>query len=200
MKIRNIFRCRKGQGVIELGLSLSLFLVLSLGVIEVSNMLHSYLVLTHLTREGANLTSRGTEPDVALDAIIKSACPTLQDGASCAPGNQEQWRVIYSLIAPEDMAGCLASPTTSNPSCNYVVKDQIVRGTLDPAGAGVVCSATGSKIGCEGNDASPADVYTDIGQGKSIYAIEVFYLHETVTPVANFGVQLPNMIYERATF
>ena len=54
------------------------------------SVISTYLTLTHTTREGANLTSRGTVPNTALDAIIASAAPTIRNN------NSAQWRVIYS--------------------------------------------------------------------------------------------------------
>jgi len=86
-------RSPKGQSLIELSLSLPLLLLLALGAIEISNMINAYLVLTHLTGEGANVTSRETTPTTTiisadLDAVIAAASPVIR------ADNADLWRVI----------------------------------------------------------------------------------------------------------
>ena len=92
--IQKIFRSKKGQSLIELTLITPLMLLLVFGVVEVGSVISTYLTITHTTREGANLTSRGTNPNIALDAIIAAAAPTIRDD------NLAQWRIIYSRLSP----------------------------------------------------------------------------------------------------
>ena len=60
--INKILRSKKGQSLIELTLITPLMLLLVFGVVEVGSVISTYLTITHTTREGANLTSRGTNP------------------------------------------------------------------------------------------------------------------------------------------
>ena len=87
-----MLRSTSGQSLVELTLIVPFMLLLVYGVVEVGSVISTYLTLTHTTREGANLTSRGTVPNTALDAIIASAAPTIRNN------NLGQWRVIYSHL------------------------------------------------------------------------------------------------------
>lgn len=190
--LRKILPSESGQALTEMALILPLLLVLALGAIEVSNIIHTYLVLTHLTREGGNMISRGTpaslgganygdssSPDYdALDAIVDSSAPVI------TPANQSQWMIFYSKIGPTDPAGCLADPVATNPACAYVVEPPISRGSLSG-----VASAIGTAT-------LPA-----VAPGATYYAVEVFYLYAPITPLANFGVAIAGgPFYERAVF
>jgi len=197
--LRKILPSESGQALVELGLILPLLLVLALGAIEISNIIYTYLVLTHLTREGGNMISRGTPADLgganygassspdydALDAIVDSSAPVI------TPGNQSRWRIYYSMIGPSNPAGCLAAPVTTNPACNYVVQPQISRGAL---------ADVASVIGLSGG---PPDLpnLPSVAPGRTFYAVEVFYQYAPITPLANFGVALAGApFYERAIF
>ncbi len=114
--INKIIRSKKGQSLIELTLITPLMLLLVFGVVEVGSVISTYLTLTHTTREGANLTSRGTAPNTALDAIIAAAAPTIQNN------NQAQWRIIYSRLVQKPGTPC-------NPSCTYIVDDDPLKPT-----------------------------------------------------------------------
>ncbi|MGH7828841.1 MAG: TadE/TadG family type IV pilus assembly protein [Candidatus Binatia bacterium] len=191
---RKILGCKRGQALIEFGLSLPLLLLLLLGGIEISNMINHYLVLTHLTREGANLTARKTDPATALDAIILGAKPTLcEDGVGCTT-NAVQWNVIYSEVAPVNPGGC-SPPSASDPDCAYIITDQITRGSLGKS----------SQIGSEGDPVTSAQIpkIDEISPGQTFQVIEVFYDYgpSTLTPLQNFLNQaLPNNFYVRTIF
>src|SRR2546427_8344559 len=96
------FRSRRGQALIELTLTLPLLIVLGLGAIEFGNMINAYLVLTHLTREGANLTSRedGTKGTSAWKDKINADLQAAVDAASpiITSTNLTQWKVTYSMV------------------------------------------------------------------------------------------------------
>ena len=120
-----ILRSKKGQSLIEITLIAPLMLALAYGAVEVGSVISTYLTMTHTTREGANLTSRGTLPNTALDGIIGAAAPTI------TTANQAQWRIIYSKIVRDPLTPCPAEP------CKYIVdtaaNGQIVRGNLNKA-------------------------------------------------------------------
>jgi len=200
-----IIRSKRGQGLIELGLALPILLLLSLGAIEIANMIDARLVLSHLTREGANMISLGTPADQpganndALDAIIDSACPLISDGptgppTSCPPSNTGQWTMIYSLVG-------------SNPAAagSYVVLAQSVRGEGEVINARRVCPECDLSdfTSCEGSCILPTNIPNlgEIAPGGTFNVIEVFYEYQPITPVSSFGVGLGNQtFYERAIF
>ncbi|MFQ5684289.1 MAG: TadE/TadG family type IV pilus assembly protein [Candidatus Binatia bacterium] len=192
---RKVLHSQSGQGIIELGLALPLLLLLSLGAIELSNMISTYLTLTHLTREGANLTSRGdgTSGDItaSLDAIITASKPALcSDGIGCTQ-NLGQWTVIYSQIVPDP---------TNNPNLYQIKRDGAdwVRGSLGQT----------SKIGSDGNTVNWAEFGIDpasvtLTAGQTFHVVEVFYDYgpSKLTPIDNLtGNLLPELFYDRTIF
>ena len=66
---------------------------LMFGAIGVGSVISPYLTLTHTTREGANLASRGTPVDVTgpnndvLDTIITAAGPHFRDQSGTVANN-----------------------------------------------------------------------------------------------------------------
>jgi Flp pilus assembly protein TadG len=199
MAFRKILPSQSGQALTEMALILPLLLVLALGAIEISNIIYTYLVLTHLTREGGNMISRGTPANVgdenygdassidydALDAIVDSSAPVI------TPGNESRWKIFYSMIAPSNPTGCLSDPVATNPACAYVVEPQISRGSL----IGVM-----SAIGLSGGAPNLPNL-SSVAPGRTFYAVEVFYQYTPITPLANFGVAIAGVpFYERAVF
>src|SRR5262245_8103511 len=178
--INKVLHCKKGQSLIELTLITPLMLLLVYGVVEVGSVISTYLTITHTTREGANLTSRGTAPNTALDAIIAAAAPTIQNS------NQAQWSVIYSRLVQKPGTPC-------NPSCTYIVDDllpngQIIRGNFGQA----------SQLGNVGNTVTIPGVQ-DVGPGQTFHAIEVYYDYGP-NVITFIGNNINHTFYERSIF
>jgi TadE-like protein len=171
---------QKGQALIELTLLFPILVLLLYGTIEVANVISIYQTLAHTSREGANLISRGTNPDVALDAIITAAAPTIQNT------NPGQWKIIYSQITQKTTIPC--PPPTP---CTYEIKSpssQIERGALGQS----------SQIG------GPGDIVTipgiqDVKAGQTFEAIEVYFDYgpNVMTFVGN---NINNIFYDRTIF
>jgi hypothetical protein len=179
-----ILRSKKGQSLIELSLIAPLMLLLAYGAVEVGSVISTYLTITHTTREGANLTSRGTLPDPALDAIIVAAAPTLRTT------NLAQWNVIYSRIIQDPLAPCPPEP------CKYIVDDtkpdgQVIRGTLGKV----------SKLGTPGSEVTQSKLpgIQDVIANQTFHVIEVFYNYapDIITFV---GKGINTDFYERTVF
>jgi Flp pilus assembly protein TadG len=102
--------CKKGQALIELVFILPLMILLAYGAIEVGSVISTYLTITHTTREGTNLISRGTEVNLALAAIETAAAPTIR------VSNNTQWSIIYSKIIQNP---AIVPPCTEEP-CEYI--------------------------------------------------------------------------------
>ena len=64
---RNRRADRAGQGLVELVITLPFLLLLALGLIEVSRAIETNHVMAGLTREGANIASRGTTLSEAVN-------------------------------------------------------------------------------------------------------------------------------------
>ena len=171
VSLRRILRANRGQSLVELTFIVPVMVLLAYGAIEVGSVISTYLTLTHTTREGANLASRGgdlpidrngsnyTTPDDVLDTIIMAAAPTM------TAANIAQWRVIYSRIIQDPDIPCTSKP------CVYIVDDvnpggQVVRGNLNKP----------SKLGSPGTRVAAALSGTeDVNPGQTFHAIEVFY-------------------------
>jgi len=204
MAFGKIARGQRGQAATELALILPLMLVMSLGAIEISNMIGTYLTLTLLTREGANLTSRDrslTEPDIQADlsAVINAAKPTIcEDGAGCTV-NTGQWYVVYSQIVYDSTLGpCganLTSGTGNDPDFYYI--QRLV--TWDRGGF-----TQTSKIGNDGDCAEIAmPTIKGMASGQTFHVVEVFYNYapSTLTPLEGFlGAALPDIFYDKTIF
>jgi hypothetical protein len=197
---RKILRSQRGQAIVELALILPLLLLLAFGTIEFSNMLDVNLALTHLTREGANLTSRDrtlTEAEIQtyLTTVIDAAKPTLcRDGAGCVQ-NDTRWTVIYSQIEYDTTMGQCGTLTNNQPDF-YRIKRQ---GTWTKGGL-----SQASKIG-DHNDCAKDQLPSILGmaESRSFHVVEAFYDYApgTLTPVENFlGFVLPDIFYDRTIF
>ncbi len=151
--IQKKLRVNKGQTLIELTFIFPIMLALLYGAIEVGSVISDYLTLTNTTREGANLTSRATDPNTALDAIIAAASPTLRSS------NQAQWRVIYSKIIQNPNVPCPPKPAV------YQVSSQIVRGNY----------VQNSKLGAVGANVTVISGMGSIACGQTFHAIEIYY-------------------------
>jgi hypothetical protein len=160
--------------------------MLAYGAIEVGSVISTYLTMSHTTREGANLASRGTPPAQVLDAIIAAAAPTIRDGVS---GNQTQWRIIYSRIIPDPVNHGTTEPY------NYIVDNsatgQLLRGNLNKS----------SKLGGKGDQVTQAQLagIENVGANQKFDVIEVFfdYAPSIVTFV---GKGISTDFYERTIF
>ncbi len=175
--IDKVFHSKKGQSLIELTLITPLMLFLIYGVVEVGSIIGAYLTLSQLTREGANMTSRGTIPQDALDAITAAGAPTIRNN------NQAQWRIIYTRF--------IQAPTIPCPPpqpCTYIIDNQIIRGNLGQS----------SKIGGMGNTVTIPGIQ-NVGPSQKFHTIEVFYDYgpNALSFVAN---NVNKIFYERTIF
>ena len=178
VSVKKLIRSKKGQSLIELTLLFPLMLLLVYGVVEVGQIISTYLTLTHTTREGANLTSRGTLPDTALDAIILAAAPTIRDD------NLGQWRIIYTEIVQAPDTPCLTPPT----GCTYEISDQKVRGSMPEL----------SKLGAVGATVTIPGVDNVIA-GQTFKVIEVFYDYGP-NVITFIGNNIDKTFYDRTIF
>ena len=172
--VKRMICSAKGQSLIELTFITPLLLFLVFGTVEVSTIISTYLDLTHLTREGANLASRGTDPDVALDAITAIAAPTIRQD------NPGQWKIIYSKIVQDPDIPCPPVP------CTYKVDSQLTRGSLSES----------SQIGAAGQTVQ-IDGIDNVSPNQTFHVIEVFYAYQ---PRVMTLVESNKIFYDRTIF
>jgi hypothetical protein len=201
---------KRGQALVEITLILPMLLTLTLGAVELSNLIYTYQVMHHLAAQGASMTARldppaGVSADdylrEVINGIIGAACPTISQGqppANCINPNQPKWRVIYTEIGPD---------SANTPP--YGVVNQIVRGAADVDNAKRICANCGlddfvtkcSPPGCTPPSAVPNMANITAGGQYSFYAVEVFYDYSPITVLGNFiGQTFAGKLYERSIF
>jgi Flp pilus assembly protein TadG len=209
--LKKVICSNRGQSLVELTLMLPMLLALGLGVAEVGNMINSYLVMTHLTREAANLASRtpgikgstqwATDIENGLNAAFAAASPVINTTGT--PGSS-QWRVYYSMIEWNPASGPCGAPIASGQPDNYRIR----RSNTGWTGAvtweyGSLGSS--SQIGADGDCASIAlpEVKNLSTSGIVLHVVEVFYDYapSKLTPAQNFIANLvPGIFYRRSVF
>jgi len=180
--LRSRLRSQKGQSLIELSLIAPLMIFLAYGAIEVGQVISTHLTMTHTSREGANLVSRGTTANDALDAIIASASDTFKTS------NQANWKIIYSKVTQDITVPCPNPPTTP---CTYRINSQLTRGLL----------VKNSKLSSTGavNEIVTIPGIGSVIAGQTFQVIEVYYnyLPYIVTYV---GKGINTDFYDRTIF
>ena len=184
----------RGQSLMEFTMVLPLLIVVALGLVEVSYVLLDQHIVTKLTREGSNLISRNTALDDAASALrAMSAHPVNLDTGS---------KLIFSVIRNVPTVG----------AANYntpILAQRYEYGDL--AGQSAIRTRGGASFG-------PAPEYSAANQdgnvnlqvtslpanfvslGGSVYVTELYTTHPTLTPLAGFGIQVPETLYSIAYF
>jgi Flp pilus assembly protein TadG len=174
--LKNRLASSSGQSLVELTLVFPLMVLLLFGVVEVAQVIGVHQTMVHLTREGANLTSRGTDIDKSLAAIVSAAGPTITDA------NRNQWRVIYSQLRQQPGKVCPPKP------CTYEVFSQTSLGDL----------AAASNLGTLKKSIAIGGM-NDVEPNQIFHAIEVYYDHRP--NVFSFvGKLFDTNFYERTIF
>jgi Flp pilus assembly protein TadG len=181
---KRLLGSKKGQTLIELTLIVPLMVALLFGAVEVGSVISAYLTITHTTREGANLTSRGTDPNTALAAIKTAAAPTILDT------NLSQWKITYSRIVQNPAVPCPPTP------CNYIIdttaNGRVVLGSYSQT----------TKLGTVGSQVTDAILpgIDNVTPNQIFHAVEVYYDY-TPNVMTYVGSSLANKIfYERTIF
>jgi TadE-like protein len=202
-KIRNY---KRGQALVELTLIFPMLLTLTLGAVELANIIFTYQVMHHLASQGANMVARLTPPttvDDVMNGVIDASCPVISRGpvvvTTCPPSNASKWTVIYTLMGPEPTA---PDPTTAP----YVVLTQLVAGTGMVDNSKRICATCGvsPSFNCVASCPTPnvPNIGT-IGSGQNLFAFEVFYDYSPITVLGNFvgnTQAFSGNFYERSIF
>ena len=204
----------RGQTIVELTFVIPMLIALGFGVVEVTNRINSFLVLTHLTREAANITSResgvkgtsqwATDINSDLSAVINQSSPVINPNGT-GPTGPSQFKVIYSMIEWNTAPGACGGGKMANGTAdNYRIRRS------NTGWAGNVTWQYGSlsqasKIGSDGDCAYLAlpEVKNLSTQGLKLHVIEVFYDYtpSKLTPADAFISALATgLFYRRSVF
>jgi hypothetical protein len=186
----------RGQGLIEFAMVLPIFLLLVLGVIEVSYALLNQHVVTKLTREGSNLISRDTTLHDAATAMRHMTSRPVDFS-----GNNS--RMILSVIRRGATTG----------TANYdkdILYQRYQIGGLSTASR-LATRGSASFGGAPDYTAFNADTNTNLqvtnlpstitlAPGGMLYVTEVYTRHSSITPLHGFGLSMPETLYSIAYF
>jgi Flp pilus assembly protein TadG len=185
-------RSSRGQSIVEFAICLPILIVLTFGVVETSQALMSQHVITKTAREGSNMISRETR--------LTDAGAALQN-ISSAPGTfNSTTKVIFSVL--------LRSATGSNNGSLVLYQRHQVGNLSLPGsrlnGSGSFNSANDYTAANPNNDAGLRVTNAPTGiasvPGGMIYVTEVYTTYSAVTPLSNFGIAIPSVLYSIAYF
>jgi Flp pilus assembly protein TadG len=191
---RSRFGSSKGQTLIEFAVVLPFLMLVFLGVVEFGYLLLDQHVVTKLSREGSNLTSRNTSLQDAAAAMRGMGTRPVNFDASS--------RMILSVIK------MVATTGTANFN-KQVLYARYEYGAL----------AATSKLNTAGSPSfGPAPEYTATNSdnntslqvtnlpaglmvpGGMLYVTEIYTTHPRLTPLDRFGVTVPTTLYSIAYF
>jgi len=209
------FRSSRGQALAELTLFLPFLIALGLGALEVANIVNAHLVLTHLSREGANTVSReGSNPkgssawatnvNTDLSTIINGARPVIKNTTAA---QQAQWKLIYSMIVWNPAPGaCPGGNLANGQPDNYRIQRSASAGWAASPNWTYGSLSRSSNIGADGTCASAtlgSSIKGLTTTGLTFHVVEIFYDYapSKLTPVQNFISALtPSVFYTRTIF
>ena len=183
----------RGQSLIEFALVLPLLLVTVLGVVEISFVLLDQHIVTKLTREGANLISRSTTLGDAATAVRTMASRPVDLPTSS--------RAIVSVVRNVPTIGA-ANYNTAILSQRYVYGNLSENSKI--LTAGTPSFGPGPEYQASNQDGNTGLQVTNLPitlpLGGSLYIMELYSTHPTITPLAGFGIQVPETLYSIAYF
>jgi len=164
---RQLCHNERGSTILELSISLMLFLFMAFGVIEYGSILNERNSLTQLAREGASLASRNLTSDQNMLDLLEST-----DNALDMTNDPSKYRIFLAQIT----AGTAGNPT---PTCALTQRGGLASGGVE-APVAPNCDL----------DANLTNYVTyDPGLGTAPVAqftvVKVYYQHDPITPFGN---------------
>ncbi|HZQ60494.1 MAG TPA: TadE family protein [Casimicrobiaceae bacterium] len=194
MRLRHSLRDTRGQTLVEFAMVLPLLIVVAFGVVEFGYMLLDQHVVTKMTREGSNLISRNTTlGDAATVMRNMSTRPVNFDANS---------KLIFSVIRNVSTVG---APNYNTP----VLYERYEYGTLARYSTlntrGPATFGNPPEYQAPNSDSNtnlqvtnlPANI---ISLGGMLYVTEIYTQHPRLTPLQNFGITIPSVLYSIAYF
>lgn len=185
-----------GQGLIEFAFVLPVFLLLVLGVVEVGYAMLDQHIVTKLTREGSNLISRDTSLQDAAAAMRNMSTRPVDFSGTTS-------RLILSVIKRGGTSG------TPNYDKDILYQRHQIGGL--PRSSRLETRGSVSFGGAPDYTAPNADSNTNLqitnlpasvvlAPGGMVYVTEVYTTHPSITPLAGFGLTMPETLYSIAYF
>ena len=185
----------RGQSIVEFAICLPLLLLVTLGVIEMSNALMSQHMITKVAREGSNMISRET--------TLVDAGSALQNMSSNPGTFNARTLVIFSVL--------MRSQTGTNTGQLVLYQRyQVGNGSLGSSrlnGSGSFTAANDYTASNPNNTTSLRVTNAPAGiasvPGGLIYVTEVFTAYDSMTPLGDlsaYGIAVPNVLYSIAYF
>lgn len=193
-RLRAGLASERGQSLIEFSLVLPLVAVMALGVVELSYALLDSHVVTKLSREGSNLTSRDVSLADAVTALKAMATPPVDFDQRSA--------VVFSVIK----RGATTGTTNFGQDILFA---QYKYGTLNVSSKlttrGPVSFGGAPDYRVASPDTNSNLQLTNLPAGLLInggflYVTEVFSTHVPITPLDRFGISVPQTLYSIAYF
>jgi hypothetical protein len=195
MKKQSLNRLKKSDGgaLIEFAIILPLLLLLVLGVFEYGRAIHTKNIITHMSREGANLAARTQkDPQEIMSALSTTADPLdigsngmifitevvgVDDGGTVKPIVQKHYRYVNG---------------------GYSVNSKVWSGCGSWNGGGE-CQVSGNPVAdLEGDGAETySGMELAINDGQTVYAVEVFYDY---APIVSYALNNNLEVYSHNVF
>ena len=191
---RTNLRDTRGQTLIEFAVALPLLLLIFLGVVDMGYLLLDQHVVTKLSREGSNMTSRNTSLQDAAAAL---------KGMSSRPVNfNANSRMILSVIRKVSTGGA-ANFNKEVLYARYEYGTLSATSRLQTAGAPSFGAAPDYQAPNSDNNTNLQVTNLPPGlmvTGGMLYVTEIYTRHVLLTPLDKFGVTLPQTLYSIAYF
>lgn len=171
---KNVIRNASGIAALELAFILPILCMMIFAIVDIGRLVDARLVVTNLSREGANLASRGIDPNPAANNQLPDILTYLADSSS--PLNMARSGKI-----------CITTITagTSAKSPDPTITSQVSTGGLSVASA---ISANATDLGLTGAMYNHLVFNTEnqVADILGVSVVEVFYDYTPITPLANF--------------
>lgn len=165
-------RSQSGQALVEFTVSSVLLLTLLFGLIDFGRAIYTRQIMVNLSREAANLASRGTSLSNTLTAVRTSALPLDLD---------QKGYVILTVVY-------------RNSNSVAVVTNQVARGGLQTASRVAANGVGTAPMLPLSNPVLPPPK-------KTLYVAEIYYGFVPITPVGRLlKLVLPTKLYDVAYF
>lgn len=169
-------RCRAtGNAVVEIALVLPLLLLLAIPIFDIARIIQANMILTNISREGANLASRTSEtPQRIMDGIAATAPPLDFAGRGMlyvtkVMGNKEGGSIRNVIVQHDKWRGG-----------GYVIDSSLLTCSSWNGGS---CNLPSNP-----NAAPTANVLTNqLADGEVVYVVEGFYHANLMIGAINLG-------------
>ncbi len=176
---RNCKYSNKGVATVEFAIILPLLLLMLFGVIEVGRLLQANLIVSNLSREGANLAARSQQPRQTIMQLLAE---------TASPLNMATYGMIYITIADGTEDSSRVSNQFKWTSGGYTGASRV----WDDCGSW--SSGTCTSIG---DDAPLLPAPMVLEDGERVYVVEVFY---DFRPIIDYAIGNEPVIYSLTVF